>query len=192
MTVFQILTAMILLVFYGCYYAKKIAQKKRGIRTAQIGRGKHGIPLYIEVAMGIATVCVVIVEIISLVLDWSVSPMWLRTIGLIVSALGVALFLAAMLTMQDSWRAGVSTDKTALVTNGVFQISRNPAFLGFDLMYLGVLMVFLNWVLLLFSAFAILMLHLQIVNNEEEAMQLAFGKEYLEYKQKVNRYLGRK
>lgn len=192
MTVFQILTVIILLIFYGSYLAKKIAQKKKGIRTAQIGRGKHGIPLYIEIVMGIATVSVVIIEIISIVLDWSISPVWLRTIGLIVSALGVALFITAMLTMQDSWRAGVSKDKTTLVTHGIFQISRNPAFLGFDLMYLGVLMVFLNWVLLIFSAFAILTLHLQIVNNEEEAMQLAFGNEYLEYKRKVNRYLGRK
>ena len=58
-------------------------------------------------------------------------------------------------------------------------------------MYLGVLMVFFNWVLLIFSAFAILTLHLQIVNNEEDAMLLAFGDE-LNYKKKVNRYLGRK
>lgn len=192
MTVFQILTAIVLLVFYGCYYAKKIAQKKKGIRTTQIGKGKQGIPLYIEVAMGIATFCVVIVEIISMVLDWSISPVWVRIMGLVIAAIGVALFITAMLTMRDSWRAGVSKDQAELVTNGIFQISRNPAFLGFDLVYLGVLMVFLNGVLLVFSALAVLTLHLQIVNNEEDAMLLAFGKEYLDYKKQVNRYFGRK
>ncbi len=192
MTVFQILTAIILLIFYGCYYAKKIAQKKKGIRTTQIGKGKRGVPLYIEVAMGIATFCIVIVEIISIVLDWSISPVWVRIVGLMISALGVALFITAILTMRDSWRAGVSKDKTELVTKGIFKISRNPAFLGFDLMYLGVLMVFFNWVLLIFSVFAILTLHLQIVNNEEDAMLSAFGDEYLNYKKKVNRYFGRK
>lgn len=192
MTVFQILTAIVLLVFYGCYYAKKIAQKKKGIRTTQIGKGKQGVPLYIEVAMGIATFCVVIVEIISMVLDWSISPVWVRIMGLVIAAIGVALFITAMLTMRDSWRAGVSKDQAELVTNGIFQISRNPAFLGFDLVYLGVLMVFLNGVLLVFSALAVLTLHLQIVNNEEDAMLLAFGKEYLDYKKQVNRYFGRK
>lgn len=192
MTVFQILTAIVLLVFYGCYYAKKIAQKKKGIRTTQIGKGKQGVPLYIEVAMGIATFCVVIVEIISMVLDWSISPVWIRVLGLVIAAIGVALFITAMLTMRDSWRAGVSKDQAELVTNGIFQISRNPAFLGFDLVYLGVLMVFLNGVLLVFSALAVLTLHLQIVNNEEDAMLLAFGKEYLDYKKQVNRYFGRK
>lgn len=43
--------------------------------------------------------------------------------------------------MRDSWRAGISeTDKTELVTEGIYQISRNPAFLGFDLLYIGILL----------------------------------------------------
>lgn len=192
MIVFQILTAVILLVFYGCYYAKKIAQKKKGIRTTQIGSGKKGLPLYIEIFMGIATFCVVIAEGVSIVFDLSMSPVWLKTVGLIIAAFGVLLFIIAMLTMKDSWRAGVSKDKTELVTDGIFRFSRNPAFLGFDLMYIGVLLVFFNWVLLLFSVLAVLSLHLQIVNNEEDAMLAAFGEEYVRYKSKVNRYLGRK
>lgn len=192
MSVFQILTGIILLVFYGCYYAKKLAQKKKGIATTQIGKGKYGFPLFVEVTMGVATACVLVAEVVSIVLDWSRSQVWLRVSGLIIAAGGVALFITAMLTMRDSWRAGVSQDKTELVTSGVFRISRNPAFLGFDLMYLGVLLVFFNWVLCACSLFAVLMLHLQIVNNEEDAMLLAFGDEYLAYKRKVRRYLGRK
>lgn len=192
MTAFQILTVIILLVFYGCYYAKKIVQSKKGIRTTQIVRGKQGVHLYVEAVMGVASFGIVIAEVISIVLDRSALPDWLRAAGLVIAAIGVALFITAMLTMRDSWRAGVSKDKTELVTSGIFKISRNPAFLGFDLMYIGVLMVFFNWVLLIFSVFAILTLHLQIVINEEEAMQSAFGEEYLDYKKKVNRYFGRK
>ena len=58
MSVFQILTAIILLVFYACYFAKMLSQKKKGIRTTQIGKGKQGFPLYVEIAMGIATFCI--------------------------------------------------------------------------------------------------------------------------------------
>lgn len=95
--------------------------------------------------------------------------------------------------MRDSWRAGVSeTDKTELVTGGIYQISRNPAFLGFDLVYIGILMMFFNWGLLAVSTLAALMFHLQIVNVEEDFLIKTFGDEYLEYKKKVNRYLGRK
>ena len=43
--------------------------------------------------------------------------------------------------MRDFWRAGIpETDKTELVTEGIYQISRNPAFLGFDLLYIGILL----------------------------------------------------
>ena len=95
--------------------------------------------------------------------------------------------------MQDSWRAGVpKAEKTELVTRGIYQISRNPAFLGFDLVYIGMVMMFFNWGLLVTSIFAIVMLHLQIVNVEENFLMEVFGEEYLEYKEKVCRYLGRK
>lgn len=58
--------------------------------------------------------------------------------------------------------------------------------------YIGILMMFFNWGLLAVSTLAALMFHLQIVNVEEDFLMKAFGDEYLEYKKKVNRYLGRK
>lgn len=42
-----------------------------------------------------------------------------------------------------------------------------------------------------FTAFAVVMLHLQIL-QEEKYMAATFGQEYLEYKNKVFRYLGRR
>ena len=53
---------------------------------------------------------------------------------------GDMVFVISVWTMKDSWRAGVSkTYQTELVTDGIYQISRNPAFLGFDLVYVGIL-----------------------------------------------------
>lgn len=43
--------------------------------------------------------------------------------------------------MRDSWRAGISeTDKTELVTGGIYQFSCNPAFFEFNLLYIGILL----------------------------------------------------
>lgn len=183
----------ILLVFYGCYFGKMISQKKKGIVTDQIGKGKTGFVKGVECTMKLATILVPIAEVISIIFGVSHLPFWARIAGVVIGITGVVVFVTAMLTMRDSWRAGVSeTDKTELVTNGIFSISRNPAFLGFDLVYLGILLMFFNLVLLVLSCFAALMLHLQIVNAEEDHMLITFGDDYLNYRKRVNRYLGRR
>lgn len=190
---YQIFSATMLILFYGCYLYKMLMQKRAGVQTDQLGKGKTGLPKRIELLTKIATYLVVAAEAVSILLNTSISLPWLRITGLIFTAAGTVVFIVSVYTMKDSWRAGVSlTDKTSLVTTGVFRYSRNPAFLGFDLTYIGIVCTFFNLPLYLISAAAILMLHLQIVNNEEPFLQGAFGEEYLEYKRHVNRYLGRR
>lgn len=190
---FQLIAIAVLAAFYGCYFVKMIRQKKKGIQTDQIGKGKVGFVKFVEITMKIAAVLVLIVGIVSVFLGISYSSVPVRIIGAAVSIAGTAVFITAVLTMRDNWRAGVpKTDRTELVTNGIYQISRNPAFFGFDLLYIGILLMFFNWVLCVVSVFAILMYHLQIVNVEEEFLLAAFGNEYLQYKKKVCRYIGRK
>jgi len=190
---FQIAALMSLIIFYGCYFGKMISQKKKGIQTDQIGKGKKGFVKLIEITMKVATITVPVIEVISIALNTSGIPMSIRIVGAVLVFLGDVVFICSVLTMRDSWRAGVSqTDKTELVTSGIYQISRNPAFLGFDLVYIGILMMFFNWVLLGVSIFAIIMFHLQIVNVEEDFLVVTFGEEYLAYRKRVCRYLGRK
>ena len=191
--IFQIIGIVILLVFYSCYFIKMLSQKKKGITTDQIGKGKVGAVKAIEIIMKIATYSVPFAEVISIVLATSSFPLGIQILGAIVGIVGVVIFIISVVTMRDSWRAGVSkTDKTDLVTSGIFQISRNPAFLGFDLVYIGILLMFFNWVLFAVSAFAAMMFHLQIVNVEEPFLLSEFGEDYLGYKKKVCRYIGRK
>lgn len=188
--IFQGAALVILVVFYGCYVMKMVSQRKKGIRTDQMGKDKEGFTKWVEVTMKVAAYLVPVAEVVSLCLNITVLPVWARAAGLIIAALGLAVFVAAVLTMRDSWRAGVSkTDKTELVTGGIFQISRNPAFLGFDLVYAGILLMFFSWGLFALSALAILMFHLQIVNNEEDFLLETFGEDYLKYKKRVNRYV---
>lgn len=190
---FQVAGIAIMLVFYGCYFIKMISQHKKGIKTDQIGKGKVGFVKFVEITMKIVTYLVPVVEIVSIILNTSFFAVPVRIVGVLVAVVGVAVFIISVLTMRDSWRAGVSkTDKTELVTKGIYKISRNPAFLGFDLMYLGILLMFFNLVLYIVSLFAMLMFHLQIVNVEEEFLLEVFGDEYLRYKKKVCRYIGRK
>ena len=162
------LALLVLAVFYGIYFAKMLAQKRRGIQTRQIGRRREKDIHTVEVLMSMAT------------------------LGAPIGMLGDAVFLLSVLCMKDSWRAGIpDKDKTELVTTGIYAFSRNPAFLGFDLMYIGVLLLYGNLLTLGFSLFAMMMLHLQIL-QEERFLASTFGEPYREYCRRVFRYLGRR
>ena len=142
--------------------------------------------------MAVATYSVSPGQVKSMVIGWNYMPSDARFTGFLTALAGDIIFLAAVLCMKDSWRAGIpESDKTAIVTDGIYKFSRNPAFLGFDLMYLGVFLMYANPLTGFFTVFAILMLHLQIL-QEEKYLADTFGEEYGRYKRQVFRYLGRK
>ena len=189
---YALLALFVLAVFYSIYFAKMLAQRRHGIRTRQIGRRKEPSVHTVEILMSVATLGTPIAQLLSIVLAWNHLPANARFTGFCIGMLGDMIFLLSVLCMKDSWRAGIPyRDKTALVTTGIYAFSRNPAFLGFDLMYIGVLLLYGNPLTLGFSAFAIVMLHLQIL-QEERYLTETFGAPYREYRSRVFRYLGRK
>ena len=190
---FKLISIASIIAFYGCYFLKMYHQKRQGIQTDQIGKDKIGFVKFVEITMKIAAILVFIAGLVSIFLETGNSLTAIRVMGAIISVGGTVIFIVAVWTMRDSWRAGVSkTDKTELITNGIYHISRNPAFLGFDLLYIGTLLMFFNWILCFLTVFAVIMYHLQIVNVEENFLLVAFGNEYLQYKKKVCRYIGRR
>ena len=190
---YQLIALAIMAAFYAVYFGKLLSQKKKGIRTDQIARGKSDRKRFtVEIIMKAATICVVPVEMASILIGRSVLRYSGKLPGIVLGILGVLLFVTAVITMADSWRAGIAEkDRTKFVCSGIFQISRNPAFLGFDLVYAGILLMFFNWLLAAVSLWAAIMLHLQIL-QEEKYLPTVFGEEYVTYRKKVCRYFGRK
>ena len=187
---YRLLALLVLAVFYGIYLVKQWAQKRRGIKTMQIGCRKDRQTHTVETLMGIATVGIIPAQLLSIGFGWSHLPAGARFTGFCVGMLGDLLFLISVLCMKDSWRAGIpDKNRTELVTDGIYRYSRNPAFLGFDLQYIGVLLMFCNLLTVTFTVASITMLHLQIL-QEERYLTAAFGTEYLDYRHRVFRYLG--
>lgn len=83
-------------------------------------------------------------------------------------------------------------ETSSLVTDGVFQVSRNP-------MYLGLVLLLIGWAIWLGTVspwlvpplFAILMTIAQVV-PEEKALEERFGETYLAYRRSVGRWIGRR
>lgn len=189
---FKIYCLLVIVIFYSIYFTKMFVQKHHGIQTHQIGRRKEVEIHTTETFMSFATLGIVIAQLISIIFDWSYLPVGIRFIGFCIGMLGDLIFLLSVLCMKDSWRAGIpDKDKTKLVTTGIYQYSRNPAFLGFDLMYLGIMCMYCNGLTIFFTIFAIIMLHLQIL-QEEKYLVSTFGLEYQMYQKQVFRYLGKK
>ena len=186
------LALLVLVIFYGIYFAKMLAQRRQGIQTRQIGRVKEKSVHIVELLMSIATLAAPVIQILSIIFGWNHMPANVRFTGFCIGMLGDIIFLASVLCMKDSWRAGIpDKDRTTLVTTGIYRYSRNPAFLGFDFMYVGLLLMYFNLSMLVVSAFAIIMLHLQIL-QEERYLTENYGESYREYRKHVFRYLGRR
>jgi protein-S-isoprenylcysteine O-methyltransferase Ste14 len=109
---------------------------------------------------------------------------------------GFALFFASIVygwivsgQLKDSWRVGViDNQKTKLIKTGVYAYIRNPYFLSYYVMFLGLFLVRPS---LVFAALAIIttsFFHLMVL-REEAYLASVHGNEYLDYKKATGRYL---
>ena len=121
--IWQMGATLVLLAFYSIYLGKMLIQKKKGIQTDQMARGKKKDRLYYtELVLKVITYSIVAVEVVSIVGNISLLNSVWRSLGLCISVFGVIVFGIAVWTMRDSWRAGIpANDKTEMVTDGIYR-----------------------------------------------------------------------
>lgn len=76
-----------------------------------------------------------------------------------------------------------------LVTTGLFKISRNPIYLGFTIMLVGIWVLLGTLLPIIGCLVFIVIADLWYIPYEERTMEQIFGNEYLAYKTKVRRWL---
>ena len=126
---------------------------------------------------------------------------WLRPSALLAQtysvAVGTALILVSIAlvvsVLVQMSRAGTSFDArkatSALITSGVFGLSRNPTYLSLALLQAGLAFAFQSFWVLLLVVPAAAVTHWGVVLREERYLQGKFGAEYLEYARRVRRWL---
>jgi len=197
MNTIQISFLTILSAFYITYLAKMMLLRSQGITGNLLGKGnKNKKALIIELFLRAVTFIGAVIQYASVIFQkavWSIPiNLTIQTIGFVLTFIGVVFFILAVVTMRNNWRAGFSSEqKTNLVTGGIYRISRNPAFVGFDLLYIGCALAFPNIVNSAAAVMSVILFHIQIL-GEEGYLASAFGQEYEKYQIKVNRYWGRK
>ena len=111
-------------------------------------------------------------------------------VGVIVTVAAVALFISAVRTFRA---AGTpvpgNLPTTTIVRTGPYRFSRNPIYLAFSLLQLG-LSFWVNSVGLLFTLVpAVALMSLVVIPREERYLEARFPAEYLPYKASVRRWL---
>ena len=109
--------------------------------------------------------------------------------GLAVCAVALAGFAATIVSFGRSFRVGIDEERPdKLVTTGMFAISRNPLYLFFILLFVGLFLVHSNIVATAAAIIFTLAMHRQIL-REETFLKEHYGAEYEDYCAKVRRYL---
>jgi protein-S-isoprenylcysteine O-methyltransferase Ste14 len=117
-----------------------------------------------------------------------------RSLALILAVLAIvsagAIAISAFRAMNRAQTAiDPSQPTTAIVSDGVFRLSRNPIYLSLMLLYIGIALLFNTvWTLLLLLPL-LAIVQLGVVKREEIYLERKFGDEYLHYKARVRRWL---
>jgi protein-S-isoprenylcysteine O-methyltransferase Ste14 len=106
------------------------------------------------------------------------------------SLAGVAVAIVALVAFH---RAGTRPEPwkptAALVTTGPYRISRNPMYLGFTFLYLGLSLWFGGYWCLVFLPLVLVVMTIGVIRREEAYLERLFGDEYRAYRARVRRWL---
>ncbi|NNE99312.1 MAG: isoprenylcysteine carboxylmethyltransferase family protein [Pyrinomonadaceae bacterium] len=78
---------------------------------------------------------------------------------------------------------------TAILSSGIYGISRNPVYIALIFIYLGITFVLNSLWLLPPLILVLLVIHFGVVLREEKYLEQKFGAEYLNYKKRVRRWI---
>ena len=117
-------------------------------------------------------------------------PSLLTICAVVLSIVGIIITTVSQLNMGKQWRIGVDeTEKTELVTQGIYAYSRNPIYTGVMLFGVGLLLLVPNIFMLVFMLLGYISIELHVRYVEEPYLQSLHGETFTAYKKRVGRYL---
>lgn len=111
-----------------------------------------------------------------------------QNISIFVLLIGLIFTIISLINLGKSTRLGLPSNDTKLKTSGLYKYSRNPMYVGFDLITISAMIYSLHWVIIILGVYSLIAYHL-IIKGEEKFMINRFGEEYKNYILKVRRYL---
>lgn len=193
--IYQIIAFILVTIFYLSFLFKIILLKRRKkIKVNYLGDKNNKLKndIKFENILKVFSILMIIVQYFSIIINdnWYFINVYsfIRIIGLIIILLGIVLLILALIAIKDNFLIGTNPNtNTSLVTSGIYKISRNPIFLGFDLLYIGLFFVFPNPINLIFTIILVWLFD-SLINIEESYLVSIHKDDYINYKSKVKKY----
>jgi protein-S-isoprenylcysteine O-methyltransferase Ste14 len=111
-----------------------------------------------------------------------------QIISILILSLAIIIIILSFVYLGKSVRLGLPSEETKLKTDGIYRISRNPMYLGFNLLTIASMLYCINIITFLMGIYCLTTYHLIII-GEEYFLKERFGEEYMKYLKKVRRYI---
>lgn len=184
----KLFIGIILTVYFTGFIVKNIVTVKRTKQAIKGKSGKVNLLISNSTLLYILTYVCIFFNPDFLVRIDTLDIFTVKIIGLALIVIAFVLGITTLIGMKDSWRVGIRPEqKTDLIVTGNFVFSRNPYFLSYDLMFLGIFLVFPTLVYLILYIIFVTIVHLMIM-DEERHLLVQHGDSYIQYKDSVNRY----
>lgn len=182
---------MFLVVFVLRTVMQKRATGDSGIRAGVLGAAPGSLEWVAGWMLVLALVAGLAAPIVELAgFDPLVEIGWLRVVGAVVAAAGIALTFLAQTNMGAEWRIGIDTEeRTGLVTEGAFRLVRNPIFSAMIVSGVGLALMVTNVVAIVGAVALIVAIELQVRVVEEPHLRRLHGDAYRAYAARVGRFV---
>ena len=111
-----------------------------------------------------------------------------RSFALFMAGISLAFILMSLINLGSSTRLGLPEESTEFKTEGLYKFSRNPMYLGFNILTLSAILYCNSLLILILGIYSIITYHF-IILAEEKFLDKHFGDKYLKYKKQVRRYI---
>lgn len=110
-------------------------------------------------------------------------------IGFLISFSGFVLMGKAR-ELFKKYQTTLNIEKSDhLINEGVFSKTRNPMYLGMTILLSGLSIISTNVIALILPLIFMIIVRLIFIKREESLMLEVFGKDYLDYKKRVKRWI---
>ena len=116
------------------------------------------------------------------------SPHFVQVLAYFLLGIGAVFTVSSLIHLGNSTSLGLPAEKTELKTHGLYRISRNPMYVGFNLFTIAAVLLAANYWVDLLALYSLVIYHF-IILGEEAFLEERFGEAYSRYCQQTRRYL---